>query len=165
MVFLLPVSISSVYAQTLYVDAEVGNMEKIKGSKYMASGVSILRNDNGDLVSVVRVDATRYLNHPIVEEFLKSDPKYLVKQGIIDNQRINLYKVEVDYYNPECLEKIFNVPGYNDPCNWYHRAYVTMLGINDPNGESYFGFRGLNHVYTIKSLDTVTTIWNILSKN
>ncbi len=165
MVLIVPICISQVYAQSLYVDVTVGDMDKIEESKYIASGVSVLRNSDGELISVVRVDATRYFDDPIVDKFLKSDPDYLIKQGTINGERISLHEVEVDYYNPECLDRIFEVPGYNDECNWYHRAFVTMLGINDEQGESYTIFRGLNHVYTVKSLDDVTTTWHIITKD
>lgn len=165
MTFLIPISITLAHAQTLYVDATVGDMKKIENSEYKASGISIVRNENGELISVVRVDASRYFDDPIVEEFLGSNPAYLVKHGIINDEKINLYRIQVEYFNPKCLTKIFQVPGYNDPCNWYHRAFVTMLGITDPDGEKYFGFKGLNHAYTLRSMDDVTTIWNILSKN
>ena len=39
-----------------------------------------------------------------------------------------------------------------------------MLGVNDEKGESHTIFRGLNHVFTVKSLDNVKTIWHIISK-
>ena len=113
----------------------VGDMDKIEESKYIASGVSVLRNSDGELISVVRVDATRYLDDPIIDKFLKSDPDYLIKQGTINGERVSLHKVEVDYNNPDCLDRTFEVAGYNDECNWYHRAFVTMLGINDEQGE------------------------------
>ena len=165
MVFFVPIFISQVYAQSLYLDVIIGDMDKIEESKYIASGVSVLRNSDGELISVVRVDAKRYLNDPIVDKFLKSDPDYLIKQGTIDGQRVSLHEVEIDYYNPECLDRVFDVPGYNDECNWYHRAFVTMLGINDEQGESYTIFRGLNHVYTVRSLDDITTTWHIITKD
>ena len=57
-----------------------------------------------------------------------------------------------------------NVPGQNDPCNWYDRAFVTMLGINAPDGEEYFGFKGLNHGYSVKTKFDIITTWNILTK-
>ena len=164
-VLFVPIFISQVYAQSLYVDVTVGDMDKIGESKYKASGVSVLRNSDGELISVVRVDATRYLDDPIIDKFLKSDPNYLIKQGTINGERVSLHEVEVEYYNPECLDRIFEVPGLNDECNWYHRAFVTMLGINDEQGESYTIFRGLNHVYTIKSLDDVTTTWHIITRD
>ena len=164
MVFLIPICISQVYAQSLYVDVTVGDMAKIEKSKYIASGVSILRNSDGGLVSVVRVDATRYLDDPIIDEFLKSNPNYLIKQGTINGKEVKLHEIEAEYSYPKCLEKVFDVLGYNDECQWYHRAYVTMLGINDEEGESHTIFRGLNHVFTVKSMDSVTTMWHIITK-
>ena len=79
-ILLIPICISSVYAQTLYVDVTISDMDDIEESKYKASAVSIVRNENGELVSLARVDATRYLNDPVIDEFLKSNPKMLIKQ-------------------------------------------------------------------------------------
>ena len=148
MILVVPICISQVYAQSLYVDVSVGDMDPIEESKYIATGISVLRNSDGGLISVVRVDATRYLNDPVVDRFLKSNPDYLIKQGTINGERVSLHKVEVDYNNPECLTNLYQIPGYSDPCEYYHRAFVTMLGINDEEGESHTIFRGLNHVYT-----------------
>ena len=164
MILVVPICISQVYAQSLYVDVSVGDMDPIEESKYRATGISVLRNSDGGLISVVRVDATRYLNDPVVDRFLKSNPDYLVKQGTINGERVSLHKVEVDYNNPEWLTNLYQIPGYSDPCEYYHRAFVTMLGINDEEGESHTIFRGLNHVYTVKSLDDVTTIWHIITQ-
>ena len=164
MILVVPICISQVYAQSLYVDVSVGDMDPIEESKYRATGISVLRNSDGGLISVVRVDATRYLNDPVVDRFLKSNPDYLVKQGTINGERVSLHKVEVDSNNPECLTNLYQIPGYSDPCEYYHRAFVTMLGINDEEGESHTIFRGLNHVYTVKSLDDVTTIWHIITQ-
>ena len=164
MILVVPICISQVYAQSLYVDVSVGDMDPIEESKYRATGISVLRNSDGGLISVVRVDATRYLNDPVVDRFLKSNPDYLVKQGTINGERVSLHKVEVDYNNPECLTNLYQIPGYSDPCEYYHRAFVTMLGINYEEGESHTIFRGLNHVYTVKSLDDVTTIWHIITQ-
>ena len=163
MVFVIPISISQVYAQSLYVDARTGDMDKIEESKYRATGVSVLRNSDGELISVVRVDAARYFDNPIVDEFLNSNPDFLIKQGTVNGEKVSLHEVNVYYYNPECLPKVFEVPGYDNECDWYHRAFVTMLAVNDDKGESYTILRGLNHVYTVRSLDDVTTTWHIIT--
>jgi len=162
-IFLVPISITHVYAQSLYVDARVGDMDKIDDSKYKASGVTVIRDENGSLISVVRVDATRYFNNPVVDEFLESDPEYLVRQGMIGDEKISLYRIPVLYYTPDCLADPQNVPGHSDPCNWYDRAFVTMLGINDPDGEEHFGFKGLNHGYSFKPNYDISTVWYILT--
>ena len=165
-ILLIPICISSVYAQTLYVDVTISDMDDIEESKYKASAVSIVRNENGELVSLARVDATRYLNDPVIDEFLKSDPKMLIKTGTINNEKVSLYRTIAEYYNPQCLEKKFEVPGYDNECDWYHRAFVTMLGVNkDDTGEQFTIFRGLNHGFVVKPLYDVTTIWDIITKN
>jgi len=165
-ILLIPIFVSSVYAQTLYVDVSISDMDNIEESKYKASAVSIIRNENGELISLVRVDASRYLDDPVIDEFLKSDPKMLVKTGTINNERISLYRTIALYDNPQCLDKQFEVPGYNNECDWYHRAFVTMLGVNkDDTNEQFTIFRGLNHGFVVKSLYDVTTIWDIFSKD
>ena len=161
-VLIVPICISQVYAQTLYVDARIGDMDKIGESKYRASGVSVLRNSDGELISVIRVDATRYFNNPVVDRFLNSNPDFVIKQGTVNGEKVSLHEVEIDYFNPECLEKVFDVQGYNDECNWYHRATATILGITDGIGEKYELFRGLNHSYSVKPLDSVTSYWTII---
>ena len=163
-IFLVPISVTHVYAQSLYVDAKVGDMDEIEDSKYKASGLTVVRDENGSLISVVRVDASRYFNDPIVDQFLESDPEYLIKQGMIGEDKISLYRIEVGYYTPDCLIEVMNVPGQYDPCNWYDRAFVTMLQINAPDGEEYFGFKGLNHGYSVKTKFDIITTWNILTK-
>ena len=65
-VLIIPVLVSTVNAQTLHVDVHVGDLKDIEESKYKASGVTITRNAEGELISVVKVDASRYLDHPII---------------------------------------------------------------------------------------------------
>ena len=162
---IIPISISQVDA-TLYVDASIADMDKIKDSKFKASAVSIVRNAEGELMSVVRVEASRYLDDPIVDEFLNSDVNMLVKTGTLNNEKLSLYRTIAEYDNPQCLEKQFDVPGYNNECDWYHRAFVTMLGVTeDDTGEQFTIFRGLNHGFVVKPLYDVITIWDIITKN
>ena len=71
-------------------------------------------------------------------------------------------QVEVNYNYEKCITEIYQVPGYADQCNWYHRAYVTSLAINNDKGERFEIFRGLNHSYTIKPSDSVTSFWTII---
>ena len=162
---IIPISVLQADA-TLYVDASIADMEKIKDSKYKASAVSIIRNAEGELMSVVRVEASRYLDDPIVDQFLNSDPNMLVKTGTLNNEKLSLYRTIADYDNPQCLEKQFDVPGYNNECDWYHRAFVTMLGVTkDDTGEQSTIFRGLNHGFVVKPLYDIITIWDIITKN
>ena len=165
-ILIIPISVTNVYAQTLQVDASISDMKDIEDSKYKATAISVVRNSNGELISVVRIDASRHIDDPIVDEFLNSDPKYLVKQGTVNEEKINMYNIIAEYSFPECISELFEVPGYSNSCNWYHRSFVTMLGVTDEdNGSDHTIFKGLNHAFTLRQLDEVTTFWTILTKD
>ena len=162
---LSPNFINFAHSQSLYVDADVGDMSPISESKYIASALTVTRNPEGQLISVVRTDAERYLNKPIVDEFLNSQEDYLIKEGKVGKDVVKMYQVTVDYTNPECLDKVYDVPGYNDECNWYHRAFVTMLGVNDKDGKHWNLFRGLNHMFSLTSSDQISSFWTVLTRD
>ncbi len=153
---------TNVYAQNLYVDSHSGDLQKIENSKYFASVVNVLRNSDGEIVSVVTSTATRYLPKPVTDQFLDSIP--IMKKGIVEGKNVEMRQVTVDYNYEKCLTEVFQVPGYSDQCNWYHRAFVTSLGINNEKGERFEIFRGLNHGFLVKPSDTVTSHWTIIRK-
>ena len=165
MITIIPVFLVTVNAQTLYVEARVGEMSDIHESKYLASAVTVTRNSNGELISVTRAEATKYLDNPIIDKYLNTYPENMVKKGVVGQQTVSMYQIDLEYNQKECLEKVFDVPGYTNECNWYHRAFVTMLNIIDEEGVTKEIFRGLNHVYVIQSLDQITTFWTVLVKN
>ena len=150
----------NVFAQSLYVNPDEDNLIKIKDSKYFASSINVLRNSNGELISVVKTEASKYLPNLITDQFIDTLP--IMKEGIINTKNIEMRQVEVNYNYEKCITEIYQVPGYSDQCNWYHRAYVTSLGINNEKGERFEIFRGLNHSYTVKPSDSVTSFWTII---
>ena len=162
---IISISIASVFSvnafgQSLYVNPDEDNLIKIKDSKYFASSINVLRNSNGDLISVVKTDASKYLPNPITDQFIDTLP--IIKEGIFNAKNIEMRQVEVNYNYEKCITEMYQVPGYADQCNWYHRAYVTSLGINNDKGERFEIFRGLNHSYTVKPSDSVTSFWTII---
>ena len=148
------------FAQSLYVDVSEGELIKIKDSKYVASSINVLRNSNGDLISVVKTDASRYLLDPKTDQFLDMYP--IFKEGVLNGKNIEMRQISVEYSYQECIQEMYDVPGYSEQCNWYHRAHVTSLGITDNVGEPFEIFRGLNHSYIVKPEDTVTSFWTII---
>ena len=161
----IAISLASVFSvnafgQSLYVNPDEDNLIKIKDSKYFASSINVLRNSNGELISVVKTEASRYLPNPITDQFIDTLP--IMKEGIINTKNIEMRQVEVNYNYEKCITEMYQVPGYADQCNWYHRAYVTSLGINNEKGERFEIFRGLNHSYTVKPSDSVTSFWTII---
>ena len=161
----ISISLASVFSvnafgQSLYVNPDEDNLIKIKDSKYFASSINVLRNSNGELISVVKTDASKYLPNPVTDQFIDTLP--IMKEGIFNAKNIEMRQVEVNYNYEKCITEIYQVPGYSDQCNWYHRAYVTSLGINNDKGERFEIFRGLNHSYTVKPSDSVTSFWTII---
>tara|TARA_B100001750_G_C15122406_1_gene405696 strand:- start:45 stop:581 length:537 start_codon:yes stop_codon:yes gene_type:complete len=163
---LIPVLVSTVNAQTLDVGVHIGDMKDIGESKYKASGVSIIRNAEGELISVVKVDAARYLDDPVVDKFLTVDnPSIsLIKKGTLGTDVISHYRVVVEYTNPVCSEILFDNPGFNDVCNWHQPVFSTLFMLED-EGINYTVFRGLNHGFVVKSGYDVTTYWDIFTRD
>ena len=161
----IAISLASVFSvnafgQSLYVNPDEDNLIKIKDSKYFASSINVLRNSNGELISVVKTEASRYLPNPITDQFIDTLP--IMKEGVFNSKNVEMKQVEVNYNYEKCITEIYQVPGYAEQCNWYHRAYVTSLGINNDKGERFEIFRGLNHSYTVKPSDSVTSFWTII---
>ena len=154
------VFVTSANAEVLNVEIDTaGGLKKIDDSKYKASAVSVLRNSDGELVSVIKTTATRYLDKSITDEFIDTLP--VMKKGTLNGKNLEMTQVALDYDYTKCLTELYEVPGYTEQCNWYHRATVTILGVNS-EGQTYELFRGLNHSYSVKPLDTVTSYWTII---
>ena len=151
---------TSAYAQSLYVDAHTGELKKITDSKYLASNISVLRNADGELISVVKSDASRYLPKSITDEYLDTLP--VLKKGTVNGQNLSMMQVTVEYNYEKCLTDVYQVPGYDQQCNWYHRPFITSLAVNDENGDRFELFRGLNHSYSVRPSDSVTSHWTII---
>ena len=154
------VFVTSANAEVLNVEMDTaGGLKKIDDSKYKASAISVLRNSDGELVSVIKTTATRYLDKSITDDFIDTLP--VMKKGTLNGKNLEMTQVALDYDYTKCLTEVYEVPGYTEQCNWYHRATATILGVNS-EGQSYELFRGLNHSYSIKPLDTVTSYWTII---
>jgi len=155
------VFVTSADAEILNVEVDAaGGLKKIDDSKYKASAISVLRNSDGELLSVVKTSATRYLDKSVTDEFIDTLP--VMKKGILNGKNLEMTQIAIDYDYAKCLTELYDVPGYTEQCNWYHRATATILGITDPEGQKYEIFRGLNHSYSVKPLDTVTSFWTII---
>ena len=164
-IFIICLAIFSVFsvnafAQSVYVNPTEDKLKNIENSKYVASSINVLRNSNGELISVVKTDASRYLPYSITDQFLETQP--IIKEGILNGKNIEMRQISVDYDYQNCITETYQIPGYSEQCNWYHRAYVTSLAINNDKGERFEIFRGLNHSYTIKPSDSVTSFWTII---
>ena len=170
-IFLLILAFGFGYVFVTSADAEIldidvgtsGDLKKINDSKYKATAISVLRDSDGQLLSVIKTSATRYLDKSITDEFIDTLP--VIKKGILNGKNLEMTQVALDYDYTKCLTEMYEVPGYTEQCNWYHRAYVTSLGITNDVGERFEIFRGLNHAYTVKPGDSVTSFWTIITSD
>ena len=152
--------VTNANAQSLEIKVDTaGGMTEIKDSKYKASAISVLRNSDGALLSVIKTSATKYLDKSITDKFIDTLP--VMKKGTLNGKNLEMTQVSLDYNYEKCLTEMYQVPGYTDQCNWYHRATATILGVN-VDGDTYHIFRGLNHSYTVKPSDSVTSFWTII---
>ena len=164
-VLIIPVLVSTVNAQILQVEVDLDELKDIEESKYKASGITTMRNAEGELISVVKVDASRYLDHPIIDEYLTTAPTAtLIKKGMLGTDAVSHYRIVVGYMNPDCSEIIFDVPGFNDKCDWYQSVFSTLFMIADEEVEHTI-FRGLNHNFIVKSGYDITTYWDVFTRD
>ena len=164
-VLLIPIFVSTASAQIIQTDVSMDDMDDIDDSKYRASGVSVIRNADGDLISLAKVDAGRYLDHPIIDEFLKNSPlAELVNKGKLGKDTVSHDKVEVLYRNPICADQTFDVPGFYDKCDWHHRAFNSICAVTQEE-IGYQIFMGLNHNFLVKSGYEVITYWDVFTRD
>ena len=95
-----------------------------------------------------------------VVEYLDTLP--VLKKGTVNGQNLSMMQVTVEYNYEKCLTDVYQVPGYDHQCNWYHRPFITSLAVNDENGDRFELFRGLNHSYSVRPSDSVTSHWTII---
>ena len=157
LVIFLPTSVD---AQSLFTEVTNTGLKDIKNSKYIASNISVLRNADGELISVVKTDASRYLPNSITDKFLDTLP--ILKKGNINGQNLSMMQITVEYDYEKCLTDVYHVSGYDEQCNWYHRPFITSLAVNDENENRFEIFRGLNHSYSVRPSDSVTSHWTII---
>ena len=155
------VFVTSANAEVLNVEVDTtGGLKKIDDSKYKATAISVLRNSDGELLSVIKTSATRYLDKSVTDEYIDTLP--VMKKGILNGKNLEMTQVTLNYDYAKCLTELYEVPGYTEQCNWYHRATATILGVTDETGKQFELFRGLNHSYSVKPLDSVTSYWTII---
>ena len=148
------------FGQTMFLNPSEDSLMDIQNSKFTASSINVLRNSNGELISVVKTDASKYLSNPITDQFFDILP--VLEQKTIHKKGIEIKQVSIDYDYEKCITETYQIPGYMDECNWYHRAHVTNLRITNDIGERFEIFRGLNHSYIIKPENSVTSFWTII---
>ena len=96
------------FAQSLFVNPADDKLKNIENSKYVASSINVLRNSNGELISVVRTEASKYLPDPITDQFIDTLP--IMKKGVFEKKNVEMKQVEVNYNYEKCITEMYQVP-------------------------------------------------------
>ena len=98
------VFVTSADAEILDIEVSTsGDLKKINDSKYKATAISVLRDSDGQLLSVIKTSATRYLDKSITDEFIDTLP--VIKKGIFNGKNLEMTQVTLDYDYEKCLRK------------------------------------------------------------
>jgi hypothetical protein len=116
--------------------------QPIKDSKYIASALIELRDSNGNLVSTITSQASKYLPEPIVDEFL--DQYDVVKTVNVNGKSYELRQI--------VLTEKHEKDSY---------GFQSKLSVLDDN-EKVTIFGGSNHAFLVKSGDVSTITWTVL---
>ena len=114
-IFLLILAFGFGYVFVTSADAEIldidvgtsGDLKKINDSKYKATAISVLRDSDGQLLSVIKTSATRYLDKSITDEFIDTLP--VIKKGIFNGKNLEMTQVTLDYDYEKCLTEVYLV--------------------------------------------------------
>ena len=124
---------------------EPTKLKLIYDSKYIATAEIVLRDSDGNLISITNANAFRYLDDPIVDEFLET-------YEIID-------VVEKDGKKYE-LRQILAQENHGEDA--YAYAFISYLDLLVNGNETIEIFRALHHGFALKSGDVSTITWSIL---
>ena len=80
---------------------------KIKDSEYKVQAYNILRNLDGELISVTKTVATSYLEKDVTHNFVDTLP--IVKTGIVNGKNVEMREITVEYNYEKCLTQVFAV--------------------------------------------------------
>ena len=135
--------------------ADIEDLSDPQASAYLK-----IRNSDGQLVGVVPVKATNYLDHPILPHFLETFRT--VETVTIEEQDFEMKKIRVgDFY---VQNEICKYDRGFFPC-FYYSFSTTMTIVFMADGEQYQkdAFFGLTHSYIAEEQDTIEAIWTVLS--
>ena len=124
---------------------EPTKLKLIYDSKYIATTEIVLRDSDGNLISITNANAFRYLDDPIVDEFLEA-------YEIID-------VIEKDGKKYELRQMILLENHGEDSYPYSFISYFQLI-VNDT--ETIEIFRASHHGFAIKSGDVSTITWSIL---
>ena len=167
-IFLIPLNASAITDDTLrewMLQTSTQKLVTIEDENQPhASAYITLYNNNGELVGVSHVNASRYLEHPVLYAFLNEHPT--VENVTIGETQYKMKSIPIKLnVNPDFC---FNTTGMgqgniHDLCFFYH--WQTQMDVSfDVENQKYNTsvFRGLHHGFLAESGDVINVVWTVL---
>jgi len=117
-------------------------LEPILDSKYLVHVQTQLRNSHGNLIGIIESDASKFLSHVFVDEFLDSNQ---IKETVtIDDKAYEKWKF---IFTQEYMKET-----YGSRNNFFVGTDENTVGIFDGN----------SHAFVVEIGDTITVSWTVL---
>ena len=167
-IFLIPLNASALTDEALQEwVAEISGME-LTSIEYEnqphASAYVTLRNSNADLVGVIHVTASQYLDHPIFYAYLNEQP--VVENVTIEGMQYEMKVIPVEFnVNPAfCIDqKGVGQGNIHDLCFFYTFTSQLDASFEVKNQKHRItAFSGLHHGFLTAADDRINMIWTAL---
>ena len=130
-----------------------------------AYGYNLLRNSNGELVGVVHVTASQYLDNPLFYAFLNEQP--VIENVTIEGAQfaVSVFQSEVNNDPAFCFDKKWNAHKnmLHDKCFFY--TFETKLDATFAANNLMHritAFSGLHHGFITEVGDRISVSWTTL---
>ena len=167
-IFLIPLNASALTDEALQEwVAEISGME-LTSIEYEnqphASAYVTLRNSNAELVGVIHITASQYLDHPIFYAYLNEQP--VVENVTIEGMQYEMKVIPVEFnVNPAfCFDqKGVGQGNIHDLCFFYTFTSQLDASFEVKNQKHRItAFSGLHHGFLTAADDRINMIWTAL---
>ena len=167
-IFLIPLNVSALTDETLQewlMDTSVSELVSIEyENQPHASAYVTLRNSSDELVGVIHVTASQYLEHPIFYAFLNEQP--IIENVTIEGMQYEMKVIPVEFnVNPAfCFDqKGVGQGNIHDLCFFY--TFTSQLGASfEVKNQKHriTAFSGPHHGFLTEGGDRINMIWTAL---
>ena len=167
-IFLIPLNVSALTDETLQewlMDTSVSELVSIEyENQPHASAYVTLRNSSDELVGVIHVTASQYLEHPIFYAFLNEQP--VIENVTIEGMQYEMKVIPVEFnIHPSfCFDqKGVGQGNIHDLCFFY--TFTSQLGASfEVKNQKHriTAFSGPHHGFLTAADDRINMIWTAL---
>ena len=129
-----------------------------------AYGYNLLRNSNGELVGVIHVTASQYLDNPLFDAFLNEQP--VIENVTIEGTQfaVSVFQKEVNNHPAFCFDqKGMGQGNIHDLCFFYTFTSKLDASFEVKNQKHRItAFSGLHHGFLTEGGDRINMNWTAL---